>query len=111
MRDKNGSLDFQAMLKTWQDSKEYRDINWSGSFNDYIAMVKERPKITRNAFQRLYELILEKGTEEYLDFKKHVIHDKFFDDDDNNGKDAVFGLDVPLMKLMNVLRAAAQGYG
>lgn len=111
MREKNGTVDFQAMLRTWQDSKEYREINWTGSFNDYIALVKERPKVTRNAFQRLYDLILEKGTEEYLDFKKHVIHYKFFDDEENNGKDAVFGLDVPLMKLMNVLRAAAQGYG
>ena len=56
-------------------------------------------------------MILEKGTQEYIDFKKHVIHYKFFADEENNGSDAVFGLDVPLMKLMNTLKAAAQGYG
>lgn len=110
MSDSN-SVNFQHMLKSWQDTKEYRDLNWSGTFDQYVNLVKQNPKITRNAFQRLYDLIVEKGTEEYLDFKKHVIHYKFFDDEDFGGKDAVFGLGVPLMKLMNVIRAAAQGYG
>lgn len=106
-----GKFDFKQMMEAWQDTKEYRDLNWSGTFGEYIEMVKENPKITRNAYQRLYDMILEKGTEEYIDFKKHVIHYKFFADEQNNGADAVFGLDVPLMKLMNTLRAAAQGYG
>ena len=106
-----GSTNFQTILKDWQNTKEYRDLNWAGSFNDYISLVKKNPKISRNAFQRLYDLIVEKGTEEYVDVKKHVIHYKFFDDEDNGGRDAVFGLDIPLMKLVNVLRAAAQGYG
>lgn len=106
-----GSINFQAMLKDWQSSKEYRDLNWVGSFNDYVNLIKKNPKITRNAFQRLYDLIIEKGQEEYVDVKKHVIHYKFFDDEENGGRDAVFGLDIPLMKLVNVLRAAAQGYG
>ena len=106
-----GKFDFKQMMKAWQDTKEYRDLNWSGTFGEYIEMVKENPKITRNAYQRLYDMILEKGTEEYIDFKKHVIQYKFFADEENNGSDAVFGLDVPLMKLMNTLKAAAQGYG
>lgn len=110
MRD-NDSFDFNAMLRTYQDSRQYRDLNWVGTFNEYVSLVKQKPKTARNAFQRLYDLVLEKGTEEYIDFKKHVIHYKFFDDEENGGRDAVFGLDVPLMKLMNVLRAAAQGYG
>lgn len=105
------NITFQTMLREWQNSKEYKELNWVGSFSDYVSMVKKNPKLTRNAFQRLYDLIVEKGTEEYVDFKKHVIHYKFFDDEDNDGKDAVFGLDVPLMKLVNILKAAAQGYG
>lgn len=107
----NNKFDFNQMLRAWQDTKHYRDLNWVGTFADYINLVKQNPKITRNAYQRLYDLILEKGTEEYVDFKKHVIHYKFFDDEVSGGQDAVFGLDVPLMKLMNTLRAAALGYG
>jgi serine protein kinase len=51
----------------------------------------------------MYDMIVDEGTENYVDFKKDVIRYKFFDDTFNNGKDAVFGLDVQLMKLVNVL--------
>ena len=59
----------------------------------------------------MFDMIVEEGTETYIDFKKEVVRYKFFDDQFNNGKDAVFGLDVQLMKLVNVLKAAALGYG
>lgn len=107
----NSNLNLTQMLSEWQGNKKFRDLTWSGSFQDYLNLVKENPKVTRNAFQRMYEMILEKGTEEYTDFKKQVIRFKFFDDIENDGKDAVFGLDVPLMKLVNVLKSAALGYG
>ncbi|HVK62562.1 MAG TPA: hypothetical protein VM432_13470 [Bdellovibrionales bacterium] len=105
------ALDLNNIIKDWQGSQKYRDLTWSGTFNDYLNLVKENPKITRNAFQRMYDMVTEKGTTEYTDFKKQVQRYKFFDDEDNDGKDAVFGLDVPLMKLVNVLRSAALGYG
>ncbi|MES2963917.1 MAG: serine protein kinase, partial [Bdellovibrionota bacterium] len=105
------ALDFSNLIKDWQGNQKYRDLTWSGTFNDYLNLVKENPKVTRNAFQRMYDMITEKGTSEYTDFKKQVQRYKFFDDEENDGKDAVFGLDVPLMKLVNVLRSAALGYG
>ena len=86
-----------------QQSNRYQDLSWSGSFNDYLNLIRENPKITRNAFQRMYDMIIEKGTSEYVDVKKQIVHYKFFDDEDNDGKDAVFGADIPLMKLVNVL--------
>jgi serine protein kinase len=104
-------VDLSALVKSYQSQTGIYNVNWSGSFQDYLDLVKENPKIARNAFQRMYDMIIEAGTEEYVDFKKPVIRYKFFDDAHNNGKDAVFGLDVPLMKLVNVLKAAAQGYG
>ena len=107
----HGSKKFQELLKTWQNKSEHQDLSWVGSFDDYLDLVKENPRITRNAFQRMYDMIMTKGTEEYVDVKKRMIHYNFFDDADNNGKDAVFGLDIPLMKLVNVLRSAALGYG
>lgn len=79
--------------------------------DEYLKMVKQNPKITRNAFQRMYDMIVESGSEKYIDFKKEVVRYRFFDDATNNGKDAVFGLDIMLMKLVNVLKAAALGYG
>lgn len=104
-------LDLQNLIKSWQKDHGIYNASWSGSFQDYLDLVRENPRVTRNAFQRLYDMVIESGTEEYIDFKKPVIRYKFFDDAVGNGKDAVFGLDVPIMKLVNVLKAAALGYG
>ncbi|MEI7973711.1 MAG: serine protein kinase, partial [Bdellovibrio sp.] len=103
-------IDLSKILQTNKDHAVYH-ANWTGSFQDYVDLVKEDPRITRNAFQRIYDMVVEAGTEEYIDFKKPVFRYKFFDDPKNNGKDAVYGLDVPIMKLVNVLKAAALGYG
>lgn len=104
----------QSMLTTiasLQDKKEYENLHWEGSFDDYLSLVKEDPKITRTSFVRLYDMILSFGRSEYVDSKKRVIHYNFFDDPMDDGKDAVFGLDIPLMRLVNVIKSAALGYG
>lgn len=101
----------KSIVGAWQSSTSVAKLHWSGSFEDYLQMVKKNPKVTRNSFQRMYDMIVETGCEEYVDFKKQVVRYKFFDDAANNGKDAVFGLDIALMKLVNVLKAAALGYG
>jgi serine protein kinase len=105
------SVDLKSLVNDWQSTHGIYHSNWSGTFQEYLDLVKLNPKITRNAFQRMYDMIIESGTEEYVDFKKQVVRYKFFDDAKNNGKDAVFGLDIALMKLVNVLRSAALGYG
>ncbi|MBI4404769.1 MAG: serine protein kinase [Deltaproteobacteria bacterium] len=105
------ALDIKNLISGLQDLDKYRKFTWHGTFQEYVDMVKERPDITRNAFQRLYDLIVSYGTEEYVEFKKKIIAYNFFKDPIENGKDAIFGLDVYLMKLVNVLKAAAQNYG
>jgi serine protein kinase len=55
--------------------------------------------------------VISYGTEEYIDNKKKLVRYNFFRDEIDEGKDAVFGLDIPLMRLMNVLKAASEGYG
>src|SRR5215467_7395513 len=94
-----------------QNYATYKELSWEGSFENYLTLVRRTPHVTRNAYQRLYDMVLSHGVEEYIDNKKKLVRYKFFRDDQHNGKDAVFGLDVPLMRLMNVLKSAAQGYG
>ncbi len=94
-----------------QDLRGFRDQHWEGSFEDYLQIVRHNPKVTRTAFQRIYDMILAKGTREYFEYKKKIVHYNFFDDQEHGGVDAVFGLDVPLMKLVNVFKSAAQHYG
>jgi serine protein kinase len=94
-----------------QNYKEFADIHWSGCFEDYLKLVQESPAVTRTAYQRLYDMILSYGFEEIVDNKKKIIHYNFFDDPLHNGQDAVFGMDIPLMRLVQVLKSAAMGYG
>jgi serine protein kinase len=94
-----------------QDFKQYRDLHWEGSFDDYLQIVRERPTVTRNAYQRCYDMIIAYGTEEYIDNKKKLIRYNFFKDELGGGQNAIFGLDIPLMRLVHVLKAASQGYG
>lgn len=109
----NEKLTVQSLFETWKNKNQssYEDLNWTGSFDDYFNLIKEDPKITRNAFQRMYDMIISNGTKEYTDAKKTIVHYNFFDNADKDGKDAIFGIDISLMKFMNVLRSAALGYG
>jgi serine protein kinase len=100
-----------GQIASFQNYDVYKELNWEGSFEDYLNLVRRQPQVTRNAFQRVYDMVLSHGVEEYIDNKKKLVRYKFFQDKGHGGRDAVFGLDIPLMRLMNVLKSAAQGYG
>ncbi|RMH43504.1 MAG: serine protein kinase [Deltaproteobacteria bacterium] len=104
-------MSLTSKIAALQDYDEYKELHWEGTFEDYLNLVRKNPRVTRNAFQRLYDMVLSHGQEEYIDNKKKVIRYNFFKDEQNGGRDAVYGLDIPLMRLMNVLKSAAQGYG
>src|SRR5690554_7085334 len=104
-------LDIVQHIRERQDQSLYQDLHWEGTFQDYLALVQESPQVARNAFQRLYDMIVSYGSRKYTEYKKEIIHYHFFDDPIGGGRDAIFGLDVPLMKLVQVLKAAAMGYG
>lgn len=91
--------------------KEFGALNWVGNFEDYLEVVKKDPRVLRSSYQRLYDMILSFGVEEYEDSRKKMTHYTFFSDPLENGKDAVYGLDAYLMKLMNSIKAAALRYG
>ncbi|CAN5849644.1 serine protein kinase [soil metagenome] len=105
------AIDIIKHIRERQDQSLYQDLHWEGSFAEYLEMVSENPALARNAFQRLYDMIVSFGTRRYTEYKKEIVHYDFFDDPIGGGRDAVFGLDLPLMKLMQVLKAAALGYG
>jgi serine protein kinase len=94
-----------------QDRKKFQELNWTGTFADYLDVVGSDVKVTRNAFQRIYDMIMSYGAEEFIDAKKRLIRYKFFGDMTFDQDDAIFGLEIPLMRLVNFFKAAAQGYG
>lgn len=106
-----GANPLLGMIAQMQDIEEYQELHWAGTFEEYLDIVREDPSVCRNAYQRLYDMIMSFGTEEYTEYKKRIIRYKFFDDPFDNGKDAIFGIDVHLMKLVRVFESAALGYG
>ena len=106
-----GQVNVIDMVTSMQNLQTFKDMTWEGDFEDYLALVRDQPNITRNAYQRLYDMIVQYGVDEYTEFKKRIRHYRFFDDPIEDGRDAVFGIDVHLEKLVNVLKSAAHGYG
>ena len=93
------------------DTANFREQHWEGSFWDYLELAHDNPSVARNAFQRVYDMILSYGSESFTQFKQESIRYKFFGDPVDHGADAIFGLERPLMTLVDFFKSAAQGYG
>jgi serine protein kinase len=109
--ESNLKSNIERILSESKYVDSFKELGWTGNFWDYLKIVEEDPNVARNAHQRLYDMVMSYGTHEYVDAKKHIVHYKFFDDPDDGGRDSIFGLDVPLMKFVSALKAAAKGYG
>lgn len=103
--------DIVSLIGERQDLDQFRKKNWVGTFHQYLDLVRENPQITRNAFERIYDMIISYGTGTYEECRENRTHYCFFDDPRDNGRDAVFGLDSPLERFVNALKSAARGYG
>jgi serine protein kinase len=90
---------------------DYRKKHWEGSFDEYLDIVREHPEVTRTAYQRLYDMILSHGTEEVYENKDKLTRYRFFTDFAARHGDAIYGLDRPVMHLVNAFKSAAKGYG
>jgi serine protein kinase len=107
----NTGRELLELLTTQQEAEALRGLHWHGTFQDYLETVSQNPKIARTAFQRIYDMILSYGYRTYVENREEIIHHNFFDDPIDGGRDAVFGLDRPLMELVQFFKAAAHGYG
>ena len=103
--------DLIALIASRQNLADYQKKHWPGTFAEYLDIVRRDPKVTRTAYQRIYDMILSHGTEEVVVNKEKLVRYKFFEDPDNHGQDAIFGLERTLINLVNILKSAANGYG
>jgi len=103
----------QKITKKYSSDYQKEEILWLGSFQSYQEKIKDNPNLIRNAAGLLYDAVLSFGSEtRELGNDLSVIHYKIFDDPFNGGKDAIYGLDFQLEKIVNeYLRGAASGYG
>ncbi|WP_038045990.1 PrkA family serine protein kinase [Thermus caliditerrae] len=98
-------------IRRRQDLEAYRALSWEGSFAEYLSLLKRDPRPLRTSFQRVHDMILSHGMEERTLFREKLLHYRFFEDPLEGGKDAIFGLDKPLMRLVATLKAAAHRLG
>jgi serine protein kinase len=106
-----GAQTLLTLIKQKQDLQGYRERHWTGTLQDYMEIVMSNPKVARNAYQRLYDMILSHGFSEYTRHHERYLHYRLFDDPIDAGRDAVFGLDAPLTRLVHNIKSAAFGYG
>jgi len=69
--------------------QEEDNLQWTGSFEQYLEMVKANPIIAQTAHSRIYNMIINSGIEEENGVKKY----KFF-------SDSMFGLDDAIERLV-----------
>ena len=92
LRD-TGDLAFVSRIAALQDKTSFKELHWEGTFEEYLRFIRENPRVTRTAFQRIYDMILSHGKTEYIDNKKRLIRYHFFHDEPSGGRDAS-GFDV-----------------
>ena len=110
-RAKDKVAELLSKVRQDREVESFQELHWTGSFAEYLELALKEPRVTRNAFQRLYDMILSHGTEEVVKHKERIVRYRFFADPLGGGRDAVFGLERPLQRLVNVLKSAACGYG
>ncbi|MGL4550802.1 MAG: PrkA family serine protein kinase, partial [Gemmataceae bacterium] len=98
-------------IRSHIDLTDYKKLHWEGSFTDYLDIVIRTPGVTRTAYQRLYDMILSHGVEDIYENKDKLTRFKFFTEFATRHADGIYGLDRPLMQLVNTFKSAALGYG
>ena len=61
------------LVSEMQDRKTFQELNWTGTFGEYLDIIAQNPTVARNAFQRIYDMIMSYGTEEFIDAKKRLL--------------------------------------
>ncbi len=89
----------------------WQDLHWTGTLSTYLELVQEEPRLARNAFQRMYDMILGFGVDQPPPGSGRPVHYRFFEDPFDKGRDAIFGIEQPLADFVAHLRAAAHGLG
>ena len=55
---KMGQFSIENFIKENYKPTDFSHLHWNGNFQDYIDVVTENPHVTRNAFQRIYDMIM-----------------------------------------------------
>lgn len=95
-----------------RNRSQFEQIAWEGSYLDYLNQVCADPyKHTRTTYQLTFDMIQHFGSETFEDSGEQVRRHKLFDDPFNNGKNAIYGLERTISRLVKYIRAGAREEG
>jgi serine protein kinase len=99
------------LARNLDERQAWADLHWAGGLGDYLDLVREDPRLARNAWQRLYDMLMSYGTDVRSEDGERPVHYRFFDDPLDGGREAIFGIETSLVQLVAHMRAAAHGLG
>ena len=89
------------------DRQKYLKLHEEMGYEEYLQTVLQRPKLARNAFQYVYDMIMEKGTTEFQRYRRNHKRYNFFIE----AQMPIKGLEETLEDIVDFIHGAAGGYG
>lgn len=95
-----------------RNRSQFEQMSWEGGYLDYLNRVCEDPyKHCRTTYQLTFDMIQHFGSDAFEDSGEQVRRYRLFDDPFNNGKNAIYGLERTISKLVKYIRAGAREEG
>src|SRR5215212_5010686 len=103
-------IDFAALIE--EDRSERQELEWQGTFLQYLDLVKQRPQLADLSHRRMYDMMAGPGVTE-LDLEADPRAKRVFGDETvkvyNFFADEFFGMERTLEKIVRYFHSAAMG--
>jgi serine protein kinase len=99
----NKSLSLLDRVAGRYDRRQFQKLNEEMTFAEYLDRVQKNPRIARSAYQRIFDMIMSKGSYTYERYRKTLTHYNFFDDDEI----PIFDLEDTLDEFVKFIKGAA----
>jgi len=89
------------------NQSKFKILNGEMSFSEYIDLCYQQPRLVRNSWQMIYDMIMEKGCHAVEEYRKTYKHYNFFD----NHECPIIGLTPTKDSLVKFIKGAAGYFG
>ena len=89
------------------DQSKFKILNDEMSFSEYVDLCHKNPKLARNSWQIIFDMIMAKGYKVVEEYRKTYKHYNFFD----NAEYPIIGLTPTKDSLVKFIKGAAGHYG
>ena len=76
------------IIDSMAQDKHYQEMHWEGTFEEYLNIATTNPRVLRTAFQRIYDMIISHGLEEYTEHKERLQRFNFFSNEKFGGRES-----------------------